>query len=42
MGKEVLGLEKIICPSTGKFWGLEEGVGGLVSRAGVGCRELLG
>jgi hypothetical protein len=32
MGEEVLGLVKIICPSTGKYQGQEAGVGGLGSR----------
>ena len=35
MRGEVLGLLKIICPSTGKFQGQEEGVGGV----GVGEGE---
>ena len=39
MGGETLGLEKIICPSTGECQ--EEGVGGLGSRAGGGYSRLL-
>jgi hypothetical protein len=42
MGGEVLGLAKIICPSTGEFQGEEAGVGGLGSRAGEGNRGLSG
>ena len=38
MGREVLGLEKIICPGTGECQGQEAGVGGLGSRAGGGYR----
>jgi hypothetical protein len=34
MGGEVLGLVKIICPSTGECQDQEAGVGGLGSRAG--------
>jgi hypothetical protein len=34
MGGEALGLEKIICPSTGECQGQEVGVGGFGSRAG--------
>ena len=34
MGREALGLVKIICPSTGEFQGQEAGVGGLGRRAG--------
>ena len=30
----MLGIAKIICPSTGEFQGQEAGVGGLGSRAG--------
>jgi hypothetical protein len=41
MGKEALGLVKIICPSTGECQGQEAGVGGLGSRAGGGDRGLL-
>jgi hypothetical protein len=36
MGGEALGLEKIICPSTGECQGQEVGVGGLGSREGRG------
>jgi len=39
MGGEVLGLAKIICPSTGDCQGQEAGVGGLGSRAGGGYRD---
>ena len=42
MGGEALGLEKIICLSTGECQGQESGVGGLGSRAGGGYREILG
>ena len=38
MGGEALGLEKIICPSTGECQGQEVGVGGLGNRA----RESIG
>jgi hypothetical protein len=40
MGREALGLVKIICPSTGEFQDQEAGVGGLGSRAGGGYRGL--
>jgi hypothetical protein len=40
MGEEVLGLEKIICPSSGECQGLEVGVSGLGSRVGRGYRGL--
>jgi hypothetical protein len=36
LGREALGLVKIICPSTGECQGQEEGVGGFWSRAGGG------
>jgi hypothetical protein len=36
MRGEALGLEKIICPSTGECQGQEVEVGGLESRAGEG------
>jgi hypothetical protein len=36
MGGEVLGIAKIICPSTEEHQGQEVGVGGLGSRAGEG------
>jgi hypothetical protein len=39
MGGEVLGLVKIICPSTGECQGQEAGVGGLGSRAGGGIGD---
>jgi hypothetical protein len=38
----LLGLVKIICPSTGECHGQEAGVGGLGSRAGGGYRGLWG
>jgi hypothetical protein len=40
MGREALGLGKIICPSTGECQGQEAGVGGLGSRARGGYRGL--
>jgi hypothetical protein len=40
MGKEALGIVKIICPSTGEYKGKEEVVGGFGSRAGRGYRGL--
>jgi hypothetical protein len=42
MGKEALGLLKIICPNTGKFKGQEARVCRLGSRVRGGYRELLG
>jgi len=39
MGREALGLAKIICPSTGECKGQEAGVGGLGSRAGEGIGD---
>jgi hypothetical protein len=36
LGGEALGLEKIICPSTGERQGQEARVGGLGNRAGGG------
>jgi hypothetical protein len=36
MGREALGIEKIIYPSTGECQGQVAGVGGLGSRAGEG------
>jgi hypothetical protein len=36
MGGEALDLVKIICSSTGECQGLEGGLGGLGSRAGLG------
>jgi hypothetical protein len=39
---EVLGLAKIICPSTREYQVQEAGVGGLGSRMGGGYRGLLG
>jgi hypothetical protein len=42
VGGEALGLEKIICPSTGECQGQEAGVSGLGSRVGAGYRGLLG
>jgi hypothetical protein len=39
VGREALGLAKIICPSTGECQ--EVGMGGLGSRAGGGYRGLL-
>jgi hypothetical protein len=42
MGGEAIGLEKIICPSTGKCQGQEVGVCGLGSRVGGGYRWLWG
>jgi hypothetical protein len=42
MGREALGLVKIICPSTGECQGQEAGVGGLGSRVGEGYRGLWG
>jgi hypothetical protein len=41
LGREALGLSKIICPSTGECQGQEVGVGGLGSRAGGEDRGLL-
>jgi hypothetical protein len=41
-GGEVLGIVKIICPSTQECQGQEARVGGLWSRAGVGYRGLGG
>jgi hypothetical protein len=41
MGGDTLGLEKVICSSTGERQGQESGVGGLGSRAGGGYRGLL-
>jgi hypothetical protein len=41
MGGEALGLEKIICSSTGEYQGQEAGVGRVVSRAWGGYRGLL-
>jgi hypothetical protein len=41
MGRETLGLAKIICPSTGEYQSQEAGVGGLGSRVGEGYRGLL-
>jgi hypothetical protein len=41
MGGKALGLEKNICPSTGKCQGQEAGVGGLGSRVGERYRGLL-
>jgi hypothetical protein len=41
MGREALGLAKIICPSTEKCQGQEAQVGGLGSRVGGGYRGLL-
>jgi hypothetical protein len=40
MGGEVLGISKIICPSTRECQGQEVGVGGLGSRAGEGIGGL--
>jgi hypothetical protein len=40
MGREALGLAKIICPSTGERHGQEAGVSGLGSRVGGGYRGL--
>ena len=40
MAGEILGLAKIICPSTGECQGQETEVGGLGSRAGGGYRRL--
>jgi hypothetical protein len=40
MGGEVLGLAKIICPSTGECQGLEVGVARLGSRVRGGYRVL--
>jgi hypothetical protein len=42
MGGEVLGIAKIICPSTGERQDQELGVGGLGSRAMGGYRGLWG
>jgi hypothetical protein len=42
MGGDVLGLGKIICPSTGECQGQEAGVGRLGSRAGGEYRGLSG
>ena len=42
MGGEALGIENIMCPSTGECQGQEVGVGGLGSRVGVGYRGLGG
>jgi hypothetical protein len=39
MGRETLGLVKIICPSTGEYQGQEAGVGGLRNRVGEGIGE---
>jgi hypothetical protein len=36
LGREALGLEKIICPSIGECWGQEAGMGVLGSRVGEG------
>jgi hypothetical protein len=36
MGREALGIVKVICLSTGECQGQEAGVGGLGSRAGEG------
>jgi hypothetical protein len=40
MGGEALGLEKIICPSTGECQGQDEGVCGLGSREEEGIGDL--
>jgi hypothetical protein len=42
MGREALGLVKIICSSTGKCQGQEAGVGGLGGRAEGWYRGLSG
>jgi len=42
MGREALGLSKIICLSIGECQGQEMGVGGLGSRARGGYRGLWG
>jgi hypothetical protein len=42
LGREALGLAKIICPSTGECQGQEAGVGRLGTRAWGGYRELVG
>jgi hypothetical protein len=42
MGGETLGLEKIICPSTGECQGQEVRVGGLGSTVGGVYRRLCG
>jgi hypothetical protein len=40
MGGEALGIEKIICPSTGECQGQEAGVGGLGAGQGEGIGGL--
>jgi hypothetical protein len=42
MGREALGIAKIICLSSGECQGQEAGMGGLESRAGGGYRGLWG
>jgi hypothetical protein len=42
MGREALGLAKIICSATVECQGQEVGVGGLGTRAGEGIGELSG
>jgi hypothetical protein len=42
LGREALGLVKIICPNIGECQGQEVGVGGLGSRVGGGYRGLWG
>jgi hypothetical protein len=40
MGREALGLAKILCPSIGECQGQKVGMGGLGSRAGGGYKGL--